>query len=85
MTDPDTHPIRRPGRAIAAATAWLVAAAVIMLWSWNAMVADLFAVPAIDFRQAVAAEVGIAVLAATIGLGVRLAMAERQRSGGASP
>ena len=85
MTDFNARPIRHSGRAIAAATAWFVVGAVIMLWSWNAIFVDLFAAPAIDFRQAVAGELMIAVAAANVGLGIRLITSRRQRNSGVVP
>jgi len=78
MSEIDQRPARRYGAAAAATVAGIVAAAVVILWSWNAVAAELFAAPTITFRHAIAIELGLAIVGATIGLFSRLVGGGRQ-------
>lgn len=81
MTDFNTPPFRRFGKAAVAILAAFVAGAMIIVWWWNGIAVDLLSAPAIDFRQAIATEFVVAVLAGAVGLGIRLGVGSRPRGG----
>lgn len=78
MTDTIHRPFRRFGAAATAAAASLFIGAIVILWSWNTIAVDLFDAPNLAFRHAVALELAIAVIAASIGFVIRLASGARQ-------
>lgn len=57
MTDhAQRHYSDRPARTILLTIGAIVAGAIIFLWSWNTLATDLFNLPAVQFKHAVALE-----------------------------
>lgn len=70
MTQSD-HPLgrRAHGRRIAVCAALFLLGAVALLWGWNTVAADLFALPEARFKHAIAVEAAVAALVAlTVGV-----------------
>lgn len=63
------HNIDRPARAILFTIGAIAAGALIFLWSWNTLATDLFNLPAVQFKHAVA----LALLLLAICLALRTA------------
>ena len=71
---------RRTVVAAAAVAATLLVGGLLVLWSWNTVVHDLFQAPRMAFRHALAAEVLIAVFAGIAGMVGRAASRRHARS-----
>jgi hypothetical protein len=56
----------RPFRTAALGLALGLVAAIVLLWAWNTVAAGLFGLATAQFRHALAAEAGIAAIAATV-------------------
>lgn len=53
---------RRPGKAIMIAGVFLIAGALLLHWSWNTLATELFTMPDIQFKHAVALELFLLVV-----------------------
>ena len=74
MNRDDSKPmsIRQLIFALASATGVLLAGAVIILWGWNTFASELFAVPEIAFRHALALELMIVLVVAIPAVALRM-------------
>lgn len=65
----------RPRPSVWKKVGWItlagIAASIAVLWAWNTLAADLFALPNMQFRHALAAVLLAAVFGAAVSLGVR--------------
>lgn len=67
MTDhAQRHDSARPVRTILLTMGAIVAGAIIFLWSWNTLATDLFNLPAVQFKHALALE--LCLLATSLAL-----------------
>jgi len=73
------HRMRRYGVVILSAAGLLLLAGALLAWSWNASISELFGLPRMAFRQAVAAGLFIGIVFAIAG------SAFRMRGHGAAP
>ncbi len=66
------------GRILLVGTAIVLIGGIAMMWSWNTLAVDLFQLPAVKFRHAIAAELLLISLGAGLGIGARIPGGNRQ-------
>lgn len=60
MTDHARQPnSNRPLRRILRSLGTIIAGALLLLWAWNTLATDLFNLPAVQFKHALALELGL--------------------------
>ena len=72
MHERPRHRTRHYGVIILRAAGLLLLGGALLSWSWNASISELFGMPRTAFRQAVAAEVFIGIIFATVTGAARL-------------
>jgi len=86
MNENRKNRLRRYGIALLSAAGLLILGGALLSWSWNASIGELFGLPQMAFRQAVAAEVLLGIVFAIAAWATRFRHRgpERPGSGAAS-